>query len=77
MIGRDVRKLAGDEGLPILKTEIEQRVAFAESMTMGQTIFEWAGGSAAAREIKRLTKEILSYEQESVRSSSKAKAANG
>lgn len=77
VIGRDVRKMAGDAGIPIFNTEIEQRVAFAESMTMGQTIFEWSPRSSAAKEIKRLTKEMLSYEQEVIRDSSQAQAANG
>ena len=31
---------------------------------MGRTIFEWAAGSPVTCEIEKLTKEILSYEQE-------------
>ena len=31
---------------------------------MGKRIFKWAAGSPAAHEIEKLTKEILSYEQE-------------
>lgn len=69
VIGRDIRKMAADSGIPILKAEIAQRVSFAECLTMGQTIFEWSPRSAAAKEIQRLTKEILSYEQESLRDS--------
>ena len=59
VIGREIRDMAAESGVPILKSEIEQRVPFAESMTMGKTIFEWAAGSAAAREIEQLTQEIL------------------
>ena len=69
VIGREIRAMAGQHGIPILETEIEQRVPFAESMTMGQTIFEWAPKSAAAREIQRLTKELLSYGEEDIHSS--------
>lgn len=66
VIGREIRTMASVIGIPILTTEIAQRVAYAESLTMGRTIFEWAPGSPAAVEIERLTKEILSYEQEVV-----------
>lgn len=77
VIGRDIRKMAAEAGLPILGSEIEQRVAFAEGLTMGQTIFEWAGNSNAAREIEHLTKEIERYVEEDVFSGSEAKAAHG
>uniref|UniRef100_UPI00047AB7AC ParA family partition ATPase n=1 Tax=Fodinicurvata fenggangensis TaxID=1121830 RepID=UPI00047AB7AC len=61
VIGRDIRAMAAETGIPILDAEIEQRVAFAESMTMGNTIFEWSPDSPAAAEIERLTEEILSH----------------
>jgi chromosome partitioning protein len=77
VIGRDIRAMAGEAGIPILKTDIEQRVPFAESMTMGQTIFEWAPGSPAVSEINRLTLEIMRYGNEDVLPSSKAQAAHG
>ena len=77
VIGRDIRAMAAEAGIPILAAEVEQRVAFAESLTMGKTIFEWSSGTAAAREIKRLTQEILSHVQEDIRSSAKAKTAHG
>ena len=78
VIGRDIRNMAAEAGLPILSSEIEQRVAFAEGMTMGQTIFEWAPGSNAAHEIEHLTKEIERYVEEDVFSGSEAKnAAHG
>ncbi len=75
VIGRDIRNMATEAGLPILVSEIEQRVAFAEGMTMGQTIFEWAGGSNAAREIEQLTKEIERYVEEDIFGHSEAEAA--
>lgn len=61
VIGRDIRNMTAETGIPILVAEIEQRVAFPESLTMGQTIFEWAGQGLAAREIEALTREIESH----------------
>jgi chromosome partitioning protein len=59
VLGREAKAMAADTGLPLLRTEIEQRVAFAEAMTMGKTIFEWAGSSRGAFEIRDLTDELL------------------
>ena len=61
IIGRDIRIMAAEAGIPILQAEITQRVAFAESMTMGKTIFEWSGSSMAVTEIENLTAEILGH----------------
>jgi chromosome partitioning protein len=58
VIGREIRTMAADTGIPILSAEIEQRVAFPESLTMGQTVFEWAPNSIASQEVIELTKEI-------------------
>jgi chromosome partitioning protein len=77
VIGRDIRAMASEAGIPILEADIEQRVAFAESMTMGQTIFEWSPGSAAEAEISRLSREIMRYGHEDVFPGTKAKAAHG
>lgn len=75
VIGRDIRNMAAEAGLPILHSEIEQRVAFAESLTMGQTIFEWAPDSSAAHEIEQLTKEIERYVEEDIFNGSQTEAA--
>lgn len=77
VIGRDIRNMAAEAGIPILASDIEQRVAFAESLTMGKTIFEWADESPAAKEIKELTEEIKRYVKEDILSSTEAQAANG
>ena len=58
VIGREIRDIAAESGLPIFKSEIMQRVPFAESLTLGQTIFEYAPDSLGAAEIKKLTQEI-------------------
>jgi len=76
VIGRDIRAMAAEAGIPILTTEIEQRVAFAESMTLGKTIFEWNPGGPAGREIERLTLELLNHVQEDLRSSTQAETAH-
>jgi chromosome partitioning protein len=59
VLGRDTRSLASDAGIPIFETEIEQRVAYAEALTMGKTIFEWAARGPAVSEIQALTRELL------------------
>ena len=59
ILGRDTRSMAADAGIPIFETEIEQRIAYAEALTMGKTIFEWAGRSPAVKEIQNLTHELL------------------
>ena len=67
VIGRQIREMAAGGGMPILTAEVENRVPFAESLTMGQSIFEWAPKSAAAQEIQFLTQEIISYGTEELR----------
>jgi cellulose biosynthesis protein BcsQ len=47
-----------DTGLSQFHTEIEQRIAYAEAMTMAKTVFEWPGSSRGAFEIQDLTQEI-------------------
>jgi len=61
VIGREIRSMAAESGIPLLTAEVEQRVAYAESLTMGKTIFEWSPTGAAAKEIAALTEEIASH----------------
>jgi chromosome partitioning protein len=78
VLGRDTRANAADAGIPVFKTEIEQRVAYAEALTLGKTIFEWASNSAAARDIQSLTHELLDgFNEQNVRTSSEASVAIG
>lgn len=74
VIGREIRSMAAQAGIPLLDAEVEQRVAYAESLTMGKTIFEWAPTGAAAKEIETLTNEIIEHVQEELRDSAKAQA---
>ena len=72
VIGRQVRVIAAEGGMPVLVAEVGNRVPFAESLTMGQSIFEWAPKSVAAHEIQSLTREILSYGEEELRNRAQA-----
>ncbi|KQP77435.1 cobyrinic acid a,c-diamide synthase [Methylobacterium sp. Leaf113] len=81
VIGREIRDLAAREGFPILQAEIHQRVPFAESLTLGQTIFEYAPDSAASREIEALLTEIKAWMtpngKTKIQRSAKASRADG
>src|SRR3954454_24289565 len=59
VLGRDTRAMAADAGIRTFQTEIEQRIAYAEALTMGKTVFEWSASSAAVRDIQTLTHELL------------------
>lgn len=72
VIGRDIRPMAEEVGITVLRSEVEQRVAIAESLTLGQTIFEWQPGSAAAQQIANLAEEILGHVEEDIHSGAAA-----
>jgi chromosome partitioning protein len=78
VLGRDTRANAADAGIPTFETEIEQRVAYAEALTLGKSIFEWAGNSAAAREIQSLTHELLDvFNEQNIRTGPETALAVG
>ena len=78
VLGRDTRGMAADAGIPTFETEIEQRVAYAEALTMGKTIFEWAGRGPALTEIQSLTHELLDVlNEQDICASAEAQAVNG
>ena len=58
-IGRDVKQALAEYDLPVLKSQISQRVGFAESAASGQTVLETDPKSLASKEINALVKEIL------------------
>jgi chromosome partitioning protein len=75
VLGRDARAMAADAGIPTFATEIEQRVAYGEALTMGKTIFEWASHSPAVREIQALTHELLDvFNEQNLRTGPEAAA---
>jgi chromosome partitioning protein len=76
VLGRDTRIMAADAGIPTFKTEIEQRIAYAEALTMGKTVFEWTARGAAITDIQSLTHELLGvFHEQDLRTSPQAKAA--
>src|SRR5579863_5728173 len=56
-IGRDVAEALSAYPVPVLKTAISQRVAFAESATRGLTVFELDPDMLAAQEMSQLADE--------------------
>jgi chromosome partitioning protein len=58
-IGRDVREALSSYPLPVLKSQVGQRVGFAESAGHGQTVLETEPQGTASKEILALVKEIL------------------
>ena len=77
VLGRDSRVMAADAGIPIFDAEIEQRIAYAEALTMGKTIFEWSGGGPAVIDIQNLTHELLEVlVEQNIRTSPEAKAVS-
>jgi len=58
-IGAGARDALGGAGLPVLKTEIADRVAYQEALAAGQGVTTYAPGDAAAQEIKALYREIM------------------
>lgn len=58
-IGRDVSAALAEYELPVLQSQICQRVSFAESAAQGQTVLETEKESLASQEINTLVDEIL------------------
>lgn len=76
VIGRDIREMTAGRGMRVLDTAVTQRVAFAEALTMGKSIFEWASEGEAAREFAKLMNEMMAYyDEEELQSSPDADRA--
>jgi chromosome partitioning protein len=60
-LGKEVRSALAVFNIPILKTEICQRVALCEAGILGQTIYEYAPDSQSSEEFEKLGKEILQW----------------
>jgi chromosome partitioning protein len=58
-IGRDVAEALSGYGVPVLRSQICQRVSFAESAASGQTVMEIDPNGQAAQEINALVNELL------------------
>ena len=57
-LAKEVRQACQVLRLPILKTEISQRIALCESAITGQSVFEYASTSLATKEFINLGKEV-------------------
>jgi len=60
-IGRDVNEALADYLLPVLDAAVCQRVAFADSATLGKTVFDADPDGPAAREVVALVDEIEGF----------------
>ena len=58
-IGRDVAEALAGYDIPVLATQIAQRVSFAESAASGSTVLEADPTSLASKEIMALAEELL------------------
>jgi chromosome partitioning protein len=58
-IGRDVNDALAEYNIPVLKSQVCQRVGFAESAASGQTVIETDPNSLASKEVNNLVKEIM------------------
>ena len=64
VIGREARQALADQplpALPVLGSEVHQRIVFADSVAAGRLARETAPDSAAAREITALVDELLRW----------------
>jgi len=77
VIGTDIRAVAEEAGLPLLKSSIATRVAHAEAVTLAQTIFEHEPNGKAAKEIRALAEEIqgMYHGQEELHITAESKTA--
>jgi chromosome partitioning protein len=60
-IGRDVHEALASYQIPVLKSQITQRVSFAESAGTGQTVLEIEPNGQASQEIKAVVNELMEY----------------
>jgi len=64
-LGREARQALKVFNVPILKTEICQRIALCEAGIVGHTIYEYAPHSQEAEEFNNLEKEVLKWQRQS------------
>jgi chromosome partitioning protein len=58
-IGREAREAVEVFHCDVLETELYQRVAYVEALVSGVSVIQYAPGSKAAGEVKRLCEEIM------------------
>lgn len=77
VISRAIRDHVGEYQIPILSRGVVNRVPFAEALTQGQTIFEYAPRSEAAEDITAVMKEIGAFYDGEDDSEAEAQSAHG
>jgi chromosome partitioning protein len=65
-ISRKVDTALRNAGIPVLDTWIKQRVAYAECVSAGKTIFETEPNSKAALEMRQLFKDIYLFSNQGI-----------
>ena len=60
-VHRPARQSLAEQPLPALRSEVRQRIVFADSVAAGRLARETAPDSAAAREIAALVDELLRW----------------
>lgn len=60
-IGKGARKALAAAGLPILRSELSQRVVYQEAPAAGMGVGAYAPKSPGAQELKRLADEVLHW----------------
>jgi chromosome partitioning protein len=58
-VGREAREALSFTAMPVLATELHQRVGYVEAMIAGRTVIQQSPRSEARQEIERLCQEIL------------------
>lgn len=62
ILGKQIRESLKIFDIPILKTEINQRIALTESGFFGKTIYEYAPSSISKLEFDKLSKEVGTWQ---------------
>ena len=78
VIGRAIRDHVSEYDIPLLRSAVANRVPFAEALTVGQTIYEYAPRSEAANEMTTAMEEIGAfYDAEEDDREAEAETAHG
>jgi len=64
VLGREVREALNNFKIPVMKSEISQRIALCESGIEGKTILEYSHDSLAAEEFENLRKEVEKWQEQ-------------
>jgi len=64
VLGKEAREALNNFNIPVMKSEISQRIALCESGIEGKTIFEYSPGNPAAEEFDNLRKEVEKWQRQ-------------